>query len=205
MAGHLPRNQFEAGDQALALRGGELVERTPERAGSFLQAFGHYALLTSSHGQDGPPPVGWIVLAAEQAGLLELDCYKTCGLDIHVMATSKFRDGHRSPQSDAEQGARVPLAKAVFPHRAAEAEPMVRFVHTTRLVSTHDRRELENGGEEALQVLVKHARQVVHGDRPRSDGHQFQRPSSCAIDGTNSVRTKNVSSNTPKAMLKPSC
>lgn len=41
--------------------------------------------------------------------------------------------------------------------------------------------------------------------RDSAEGHQFQRPRSMANEGTSSVRIKNVSRMTPKAMLKPSC
>src|SRR3989442_13962550 len=37
------------------------------------------------------------------------------------------------------------------------------------------------------------------------DGHQFQRPRSNAMDGTRSVRTKNVSKRMANAIVNPSC
>src|SRR5438128_5718810 len=37
------------------------------------------------------------------------------------------------------------------------------------------------------------------------DGHQFQRPRSNAMEGTRSVRTKNVSKRMAKAIVNPSC
>ena len=40
--------------------------------------------------------------------------------------------------------------------------------------------------------------------RESTDGHQFHRPRSTATEGTSRVRTKNVSSKTANAMVKPS-
>src|SRR5207245_11426223 len=42
------------------------------------------------------------------------------------------------------------------------------------------------------------------GDRDSAEGHQFQRPSSTAMEGTNKVRTKNVSRKTANAIDRKS-
>src|SRR6266511_5662661 len=39
--------------------------------------------------------------------------------------------------------------------------------------------------------------------RPSFDGHQFQRPSRRAVEGTSNVRTRNVSISTPSAIAQP--